>query len=145
MATDGLTPRESRFLRAYMAGSSLKDAWLIACPTSTNKDPSVAGWKMLRRIKAKVDWEGKLAEAGLDDLTLLRELRKRLRAKSTHFYQDMAVSDVEDNGTRMRATELLADLLGRRRAELTLHHDVVQVIPAPLPAPAEPEDPAVDG
>lgn len=51
---------------------------------------------------------------------LLREIRQRLRAKTTHFWQDHAITDRKDNATRMRATELLADLHGKRKAELNV-------------------------
>jgi hypothetical protein len=61
-----------------------------------------------------------LESAGLGEMRLLRELEKRLGAMETHFYQDQVVADCEDNGTRMRATDLLADLLGKRKAEVAI-------------------------
>ncbi len=70
--------------------------------------------------KKKVDWPRLLEAAHLGDERLLREIRQRLRAKTTHFWQDHVVVDCEDNATRMRATELLARLLGKDKAELNV-------------------------
>ncbi|HWP69363.1 MAG TPA: hypothetical protein VN437_08670, partial [Rectinemataceae bacterium] len=50
---------------------------------------------------------------------------QRLHAKKAEFYEGRQVSVVEDNGTRMRATLLLADLHGKRKADIdvNLHRD----------------------
>jgi hypothetical protein len=62
-----------------------------------------------------------LAAAGLDDLRLAKDIRMLLRAKKSEFYQGIKVADCTDNSTRMRAVELLAELLGRKKSELNLH------------------------
>ena len=46
-----LTPRERIFLRKYLGGSSLTDAYLEICPDVRN--PSLLGSRMLKRIKKK--------------------------------------------------------------------------------------------
>jgi len=51
----------------------------------------------------------------------------------------MSLGEHTDNAVRMRATELLADLLGKRAADINLHTDLVEIIPAPRP-----EDTPVD-
>lgn len=66
-------------------------------------------------------------------MRLARELDKMLGAMVTKYFKDQSLGDHEDNTTRMRAVELLADLLGKRKAELTLHHDIVEIVPAPRP------------
>lgn len=80
-----------------------------------------------------------LESAGLGEDRLAVEINKRLAAKVTKFHQDKIVCDVEDNATRMRATELLADLLHKRKTELDVHTDLVEIVPPPRP-----EDPAPD-
>lgn len=86
-----------------------------------------------------MDWPRLLESAGLGEIRLLREVEKQLTATVTKYYQDQSLGDHTDNAVRMRATELLADLLGKRKAELDVHVDVVEVIPPP-----KPEDPAPD-
>jgi HSP20 family molecular chaperone IbpA len=52
---------------------------------------------------------------------LFHEINQRLGAQKTEFYEGRAVAEVEDNATRMRATELLADLHGVRKQSLDLN------------------------
>jgi hypothetical protein len=128
-----LTPKEAQFFRLYIRGMSATDAYLKLRPGIKRESANAAGCRTLRRIKRKVDWGAKLEEADLGEIRLLRELHQRLRAETTHFWQDEEVSNLTDNATRMRATELLAELLGKRKAELNVHHDVVEIIPPPKP------------
>jgi hypothetical protein len=128
-----LTPIEAQFFRLYIRGMTATDAYLKLRPDIKRESADAAGCRMLRRIKRKVDWGSKLEEADLGEMRLLRELHKRLLAETTHFWQTEAVSNLTDNATRMRATELLAELLGKRKAELNIHHDIVEIIPAPKP------------
>ena len=74
-----------------------------------------------------------LDSAGLGEDRLLCELDKMLGAEVTKYYKDGSLGPHTDNATRMRATELLADLLGKRKAELNIHDDRVEIIPAPRP------------
>jgi hypothetical protein len=53
---------------------------------------------------------------------LLSEINKRLQAKFTKFYKNKKLGDFEDNITRQRATELLAEILGKRKSQIDLHH-----------------------
>ena len=80
-----------------------------------------------------------LESAGLGEVRLVREIEKQLNAVVTRYFKDTSLGEHTDNAVRMRATELLADLLGKRKAELTLHHDLVEIVPAPRP-----EDQPVD-
>jgi hypothetical protein len=89
--------------------------------------------------KKKVDWPRLLESAGLGEMRLIREIENQLNAKITKYYQDQSLGDHTDNAVRMRATELLADLLGKRKADLTVHHDIVEIVPPP-----KPEDPVSD-
>ena len=56
--------------------------------------------------------------AGLGEMRFMQELGKRYEAMETKFYKGEAIGDVEDNATRMAATNLHADLLGKRKSEL---------------------------
>jgi len=59
-----------------------------------------------------------LEAAGLGYDRLLAEVDARLNAKVTKHYKDEELGDFEDNTTRTRATELLADILGVRKKEI---------------------------
>ena len=74
--------------------------------------------------KKKIDWSAKLEAAGLSEDRLLQELEKRLNAKVTKFYQDENLGEFEDNTTQQRATELLADLLGKKKNQIELSGEV---------------------
>jgi len=81
-----------------------------------------------------------LESSGLGEERLLLELEKRLNAEITKYYQDVSLGNHTDNAVRMRATELLAELLGKRKAEIDLHTDSIEVIPAPRPEEQSPDD-----
>jgi 2-phospho-L-lactate guanylyltransferase (CobY/MobA/RfbA family) len=81
-----------------------------------------------------------LEAAGLGEERLLREIRKRLDARITKYFKDVSLGEHTDNAVRMRATELLADLLGKRRTDINLHSDLVEIIPAPRPEDAPADD-----
>jgi len=54
-------------------------------------------------------------------------------------WQGIEIGIFEDNATRQRATELLADLLSVRKQTVDGHHSGdIEIIPAP--APSEDED-----
>lgn len=114
-----LTARERRFLFAVIAGKSGAVAYLeIAMKAGLTAEKARApASRMLARIKTKVDWPRLLEAVDLGELRLFRELERKLKAMTTKFYEDRAIIDVEDNSTQMRAVELLADLLGRRKGE----------------------------
>ena len=130
-----LSVREARFLLAHIEGASLTDSYLKIAPEMDRDVAATLACRMLRRIRAKIPWEQILSEAGLGEVRLMRKLEELLEATFTKYYQNVSLGDHTDNATRMRATELLAELLGRRKADISLHVDTVEVIPAPKPAP----------
>ena len=145
---NALTPRERRFLAAYFGGMSQWRAYLVTTdkPITESSAKSLAS-KMLKRIRRKTEYRELLDAANLGDTRLLREVNKRFRAMRTEFYQGEAVAVVTDNTNRQRNTELLADLLGRRKTEIELSGAVavkgyIGISPDdwddPMPAPAEP-------
>jgi hypothetical protein len=115
-----LTPREQTFFRAYVKGKTQKDAYLEAFPGTNEESASTLSGRLMKRIQAKVDWPKMLESAGLGETRLAREIEARLTAMETKFYQAQVIGDFEDNGTRMRATELLSRLLGKDKAALAL-------------------------
>jgi hypothetical protein len=115
-----LTPRDRIFLLGYIEGKTATDAYLVIRPEVTRETARVLACRMLKRILKKVDWPRLLEEAGLGEMRLVRELNKRLNAMITKYWQDKSLGDFEDNSTRMRATELLADLLGKRKSEVAI-------------------------
>jgi len=115
-----LTPRELTFLIEYVSGRSAVDAYLTIRPDVEKGSAYVSGCRMLKRVLRKTDWPRLLESANLGEMRLIRELEARLQAKVTKHYQDQKLGEFEDNATRMKATELLADLLGKRKSELAI-------------------------
>ncbi|HXK36137.1 MAG TPA: hypothetical protein VJ553_00970 [Candidatus Paceibacterota bacterium] len=135
-----LTPKEARFFEAYISGMTAKDAYWEIRPRVEERSAIELGCRMLKRIRGKREWGALLDAANMGDDRLLRVLDEMLTAKTTHFWQDTIVCDVEDNSTRMHALELLARLRGRLTAELNIHHDIVEIIPPPKPEDEPPGD-----
>ena len=120
-----LTAREARFVIERVKGASLGDAYLACLPDThppmTGDNARKAGWRLEKRLREKVDWSLLLDAAGLGLMRLIQEQEKRLTAMKTEFYKGEVVKgadgkplEVEDNGTRMEATKLLADFHGKR-------------------------------
>jgi len=65
-------------------------------------------------------WRDILAAADIDDLSLAGDLNWARLATRSEFYQGLSVAVVTDNVTRMRAIELIAELLGHKKAALEL-------------------------
>ena len=125
----GLRPMDREFLRVYFQTFDIQAAYREAHPRSkaTPESVRVLASRQFRQIKERVDWPALLEASGLGEVRLLEELEKRLNAKSTKFYKDERHDDIEDNTTQMRATELLADLHGKRRAKVEVaHSDAVE-------------------
>jgi hypothetical protein len=106
---------------AYFRTSNKTRAYLEVCPGVTEESAGSLGPRFFGKITARVPWPQLLALAGLDDARLANELAKKLEAKKSEFYQGEEVAVVDDNGTQMRAVELLADLLGKRKTDITLN------------------------
>lgn len=119
-----LTTRERRFLKHYLRdGMDQVDAYLEAVKKADGTYPCsratahVTACRMLARLrKSPALWQDILAAAEIDNYTLASDLHRMRTAKKTEFYQGEAVADVEDNGTQMRAIELIAELLGHKKA-----------------------------
>lgn len=116
-----LTPREVKFFLAYIDGATYQDAYLSIRPGLSAESARKMGSRMAKTIKTKINWQGTLELAGLGEMRLAQEINLRLKAMSTEFYEGKAITDVQDNGTRMRATALLADLHGKKKAELDVN------------------------
>jgi hypothetical protein len=79
--------------------------------------------RAMARIKRRLGertWQEKLEAADLGDTRLLEELSAALRAMKTEYYHGVPVAECEDNTNRQRALELLADILGKRKAAVEL-------------------------
>ena len=120
-----LSPKERAFMAEYFRnGMRMNAAYHVIFPKADAITCRVNSSRLFSRIRTKTtDWERILKLANLDDFTLALEVRKKLRAKKSEFYQGSAVATVQDNGTQMRAVELLADLLGRRKAAVPIGPD----------------------
>lgn len=75
-------------------------------------------------------------------MRLAADLGELLQAKKTEFYRGRPVADCTDNGTRMRAVELLAELLGRKKLDVNLISDLPRVV---MQYPDDPKEPAGNG
>lgn len=102
---------EAKFLQAYLAGANQTDAYLVVRPNVSRQTAGARGCLIMKRIREKVPWKDLLEACDLGEIRLIAELRKRLEAKKT---------DDADNTTRMRATELLAEMLGKKKADIGL-------------------------
>ncbi len=118
---EDLTPNEARFLIAYLSGMNETDSYLHVDNSVTRPSAGSMGCRMLAKIKAKRDWAALMDDAGLGDLRLLQELGRHLRMKKITFWQGQEIEgDFEDAPIQLRATELLADFLGKRKHALEL-------------------------
>ena len=118
----GLSPKERRFMAAFFRLGTKAAAYRELSPNVTEESACTLGARIYAKISKKIDWPALLALAELDDARLASELARKLTAKKSEFYQGVSVAVVEDNGTQMRAVELLADLLGKRSADVTVHN-----------------------
>jgi hypothetical protein len=128
-----LSIRERRFLLSHVEGHSLTECYLLLKPEADRVVAATLGSRMMRRIEKKLSWGEILEEAELGDVRLLTELEARLRATFTKHWQNISLGEFTDNAVRMRATELLADRRGRRKAEVNLHTDTIEIRLPPSP------------
>jgi hypothetical protein len=123
--TRGSTPRERQFFRAYVSGMTATDAYLLVKPDVTRDTAAKMGYRLLKRLKGK-PWGQKLDDADQDEVRILEVLEDQLNCA--------------DPAIRQRALELLVDLHGKRKAEVNVHTDVIQIVPAPKPVEDHPAD-----
>ncbi len=117
----GLTPKEAIFFRCYISGMNEVESYLHLDNKVTRPSARVLGCNMLKRIKEKMDWGKLMNSVGLGEARLLQELNRHLRMKKDIFYLGKVVEgDWDDSTIQLRATELLADLLGKRKHALEL-------------------------
>jgi post-segregation antitoxin (ccd killing protein) len=86
--------------------------------------------------KKKLDWPALLEAADLGQTRFAKELNLRYGSEKTEFYQGEEVATVKDNATRMRATELHANVLGITKTSL----DVSGTIGVSVAAEMSPEE-----
>lgn len=123
-----LTLRERKFLWNIMHEKmSITDAY----EATTNKEitrgsAAALGTRLFARIKKKAAWQEVLQSANLDEMRLATELDRMLQMKVVKHYQDREIGKFEDSTTQMRAVELLADFLGKRKTKIE-HEGNVEV------------------
>lgn len=115
-----LTSRERRFLIKYLECGHIGNAYLYISPKTKVSNSFASGSRLMKNIKTKISWDQLLEEAGLGETRLMMELDKRLNAEHERFYQDKSLGTFEDNQTRMKATDLLADILGVKKREVKI-------------------------
>ena len=124
--TEKLTPLEWRFMcNVIREGMTLADAY-ISILADEDKDivrrtAYNQGSIYMKKIKAKIDWDEMLAIHNLDDSRLAYEVGLRLEAETTKFYQDEELGEYADNGVRMQATKLLAELRGKTNSGININ------------------------
>ena len=123
-----LKPVEIAFLHEHMInGLSLTAAYReVKKVRPETKDRSVwrTSSRFFSRIKQKIDWPQFLELAGIGVDRVIRELNDKLTCKKTEFHQGIAVAECEDNGTQMRALELLAELHGLKKREVKFSGEI---------------------
>lgn len=121
-----LKPRERRFLKLlFTTDHNETDCYIesaIRKTPITRESAGVLASRMKKRVMAEANWDEILDAYDLGDHRLAHEINARLEANATEFYQGDVVAEVEDNGTRMRATVLLAELRGKKREKLDVKH-----------------------
>lgn len=128
-AAKQLTQRERRYIRNRWGPARMNqtDAYLDAVRKPDGSYPCsratahVSANRMEKRLRERpVLWQTILAAVELDDYTLGGALNWALQATKTEFYQGQRVAEVEDNGTRMQAIQLLTEILGHRKNAVEL-------------------------
>jgi len=99
---------------AYLSIRS-EDSKKLRPHTATNM-----GSKYMRHIKKKIDWEEMLNLHSLDDDRLAQEVELRLKSTTKKFFPDEGTETIDDNGTRMQATKLLAELRGKTSSGINI-------------------------
>jgi hypothetical protein len=129
---DVLTPREQRFLFELASGKSGADAYL-ALGKCSRKSARESASRLYRVIRRKAGFHDRLEAFGLGEARLAAEIEKRLNAMTARYYQDQSLGNFEDNATRMRATELLAQMNGALTKDIAAAIERgAAVIPMPL-------------
>jgi hypothetical protein len=121
--------RECRACKTDAARAALPRALSLRCDghRSISHYPTGDGSRQRAQVrisdaeehKKKVDWPALLDQAGLGDDRLVIEINRRLNEVRTVISKH-GVVDSPDGSTRMRATELLAELRGKRKTSLSL-------------------------
>lgn len=65
-------------------------------------------------------WKRILTAAGLDDARIAVKLNEMLDAETERFFKEKSLGLFTDNATRMRALELLTELLSKRKGRLEI-------------------------
>lgn len=68
--------------------------------------------------KAEKALEAEAERHGVTKGRVFEKVAELMEAKKTEFYKGVPVCDVTDNGTRLGATSLAADLLGMKKVEV---------------------------
>lgn len=129
-----LTARERVFLDAYTATGNLRRAYKTISPEASDSSADSAGCRYMRRIKAKLDDDEFLDEAGLGKEALFHGLKRMLKATKPAIKDGEITTYYADNAARMQALTLLADLHGMRKrterveGEITLRPGVPEEV-----------------
>ncbi len=116
--------KERAFLKRYLKDFNVTQSYLFVYPRAKKASAKANGSRLLKQIIPKVNWSEILRLHGLDDFRLAEEIDKRLKATVVKHYLDEKLGDFADNATRMKATELLAEMLGRRKMQLAFSGEV---------------------
>ena len=123
-----LKPKEITFLHYHLViGLSLSASYReikFVKPQTKDESTRRSASRFFARIKQKIDWPQLLELAGIGLDRVILELNDKLTAKKTEFHQGIAVAECEDNGTQMRALELLAELHGLKKREIKFKGEI---------------------
>lgn len=109
-----LSPKDRRFLVAYMDTGNVRVAMAIADPSTPDHLLSTRGMAALKRLDVALDFV--MEHNGLSDVCLVNKLMEGLEAKETKFATFKGeigdTMDVVDYATRVRYLELAARAKG---------------------------------
>jgi hypothetical protein len=125
-----ITPKEMCFLGEYIKNNyNKKLAYKALFPENNSEDNvlSALASKYYRRITDKINIQANFTDY-LDLLNvgysrLAEEIDKGLNSMKTEFYKGHVVAECEDNTTRQRARELLADVLGAKKQNIKIEDE----------------------
>ena len=143
-AIRAMTAVERRFWFLYLTEANLSatQAYRLLRPGVKDATCQTGGCKLMKHIREKIG-DAQLMEAfNLGVPRLYSELDQRLKATTPRYWREVCDEEdekdeeddqsmkskkskwifFEDNQTRMRATELLADLHGKRKNKVDVHH-----------------------
>lgn len=123
-----LKPKELLFLKLLFDYKfDVIKAWLEVHPKSKAEGRSIntLASRFYKKIKQKINIQENYIDyleiCGVGFGRLTEEIQKGLAAMKTEYFKGIKVADCEDNTTRAKTRDLLADILGAKKKEVNVN------------------------